>query len=128
MKKLFRKQLKKGFTLVEVLITITIIGIISTVGLVSYKNYVNTTNEVATKQEMTQLAQVFQMGMATGDVDFSGNVTYENLLTSYKNVTGCDLPYNNQELTVVSTNKLQLIRRGVTVQYDLSTNKMTVNA
>ena len=30
MKKLFKKQLKKGFTLVEVLITMTIIGIIST--------------------------------------------------------------------------------------------------
>ena len=38
MKKLFKKQLKKGFTLVEVLITMTIVGIISTVALVSYKD------------------------------------------------------------------------------------------
>ena len=63
MKKLFKKQLKKGFTLVEVLITMTIIGIISTVALVSYKDYVATSNEVATKQEMSQVAQVYQMGI-----------------------------------------------------------------
>lgn len=127
MKKLFKKQLKKGFTLVEVLITMTIIGIISTVALVSYKDYVATSNEVATKQEMSQIAQVYQMGIATGQVDFTGTVDYEKLCTSYKTITGSDLPFNNQELTYVSTNKLQLVRRGVTVQYDLSSNKLTVN-
>lgn len=127
MKKLFKKQFKKGFTLVEVLITMTIIGIISTVALVSYKDYVATSNEVATKQEMSQVAQVYQMGIATGQVDFSGTVDYEKLSSSYKAVTGTDLPFNNQELTYVSTNKLQLVRRGVTVQYDLSSNKLTVN-
>ena len=127
MKKIIKKQLKKGFTLVEVLITITIIGIISTVSLVSYKDYVKTSNEVATKQEMSQIAQVYQMGIATGEFDFTGTVDYEKLCSAYKAVTGSDLPFNNQELTYVSNNKLQLVRRGVTVQYDLSSNKLTVN-
>ena len=127
MKKLFKKQLKKGFTLVEVLITMTIIGIISTVALVSYKDYVKTTNEVATKQEMSQIAQVYQMGIATGEIDFTGTVDYDKLCKAYKEITGTDLPFNNQELTYVATNKLQLVRRGVTVQYDLSSNKLTVN-
>lgn len=127
MKKLFKKQHKKGFTLIEVLITITIVGIISSVALVSYKNYVSTSNEVATKQEMTQLAQVYQMGMATGEIDLSGSVTFDVLSEHYKTVTGTDLPYTNQELSYVSSNKLQLVRRGVTVQYDLTTNKLVVN-
>lgn len=128
MKKLFKNNLKKGFTLVEVLITITIIGIISTVALVSYKDYVTTSNEVATKQEMSQLAQVYQMGLSTGQISLSGsNVTFETLSSNYKTVTGTDIPFSNSELSYVSDNKLQLVRRGVTVQYDLSTNKMTVN-
>ncbi len=127
MKKMLKKEFKKGFTLVEVLITITIIGIISTVALVSYKNYVSTSNEVATKQEMTQLAQVYQMGLATGEIELSGNIAFDTLSAHYKTITGTDIPYTNQELSYVSNNKLQLVRRGVTVQYDLSTNKLTVN-
>lgn len=128
MKKLLSKKIKKGFTLVEVLITMTIIGIISTLALVSYKDYVTTSNEVATKQEMSQIAQVYQMGIATGEIDLSGSsIDYEKLSSAYKTVTGTDLPFTNQELSYVSNNKLQLVRRGVTVQYDLSNNKLTVN-
>lgn len=127
MKKLFKRELKKGFTLIEVLITITIVGIISSVALVSYKNYVTTSNEVATKQEMTQLAQVYQMGMATGEIDLSGSVTFDLLSAYYRTVTGTDMPYTNQELSYVDNNKLQLERRGIIVQYDLTTNKMEVN-
>ena len=127
MKKLFTKNFKKGFTLVEVLITITIIGVVSTIALVSYKDYVSTSNEVAAKQEIAQLAQVYQMGLATGSIDLSKDVTYETLSAAYKTVTGGDIPFTNTELSYVDSNKIQLVRRGVTVQYDLSSNKLTVN-
>ena len=128
MKKLQKNKLNRGFTLVEVLITITIIGIISTVALVSYKDYVSTSNEVATKQEISQLAQVYQMGIATGQIELSGStISFETLSSNYKSITGTDIPFTDSELSYVANNKLQLIRRGVTVVYDLSSNKITVN-
>ena len=45
----------KGFTLIEILITITIIGVLSSITIFSYKNYVSVSNEASTKQELVQL-------------------------------------------------------------------------
>ena len=52
---MFSKKLKKGFTLIEVLIAVTIIGIMSSLTVLSYKNYISVTNEAATKEELSYI-------------------------------------------------------------------------
>ena len=124
------KQTKKllgnrGFTLIEVLITIVIIGILSAVTVLSYKGYVKSSNEAATKQEMSQLSQVYEVGIINGDFDSTGTYDYEQLKTAYNTITGYTLPFSETELSFAS-NVLTLVKRDVTVKYDFTTKSITV--
>ena len=116
----------KGFTLIEVLISIVIVGIMSAVTVVSYKGYIGQTNEAATKQELNQVAQAYEVGALDGKFDPSqAAYSYEQLKTVYYGITGYVLPYSNTEISYANS-VLTLTRRSVAVAYDFSTKTVTV--
>ena len=109
---------KKGFTLIEVLITITIIGILSTLTIFSYKNYVTVCNEATTKQELSQLAQVFEIGLINGEFTHSNSaIDYSSLQDIYESITGYDLPFTDEEVSYENYT-LTFTKRDVTYNYD----------
>ena len=116
----------KGFTLIEVLITVTIIGIMTSVSILSYKNYIKVSNESATKQELMQVAQAFEIGVLNGDFTNSDNsIEYTVLETAYEKITGYELPFSSDELSY-DDNVLTLVKRDVIFKYDFNTKAVTL--
>lgn len=118
-------KFKKGFTLIEILITITIIGVLSTITVFSYKNYVSVANEASTKQELVQLAQVLEIGVIEGSFEHKEEeVAYNDLKTVYNTITQSELPFSETEVSY-KDNALKLTRRGITLSYDFETRKVS---
>lgn len=120
------KKMNKGFTLIEVLISIVIIGIMSAVTILSYKGYVKMSNESATKQELAQIAQVFEVGALDNKFDSTkAAYTYDELKALYEDITGYTMPFSSDELSYASS-KLTLSKRDVTAKYDFTTKNLTL--
>ena len=116
----------KGFTLIEVLITVTIIGIMTSVSILSYKNYVKVSNESATKQELVQVAQAFEIGVLNSEFTNSDNsIEFSTLQSAYETITGYELPFDSSELSY-DDYKLVLSKRNVVVTYDFHTKEVSV--
>lgn len=121
-----QNKLKKGFTLIEVLIAVTIIGIMSSLTVLSYKNYIAVTNEAATKEELSQLAQVYELGVVNNEFAHSDDdIEYDDLKDAYEAITGYDMPFTEDEVSY-SNKVLTLTKRDVTVTYDFTTKAMEV--
>ncbi len=58
-----KNQLKKGFSLVEMLIVVTLVGILSGVLYTGYNKYLTTAKETATKAEMLEVVSAFEAAM-----------------------------------------------------------------
>lgn len=80
------KALKKGFTLVELIVVIAIVAILSTVSIVGYNVFVDNANRSKAEQEIAQVESVLR-GVAISEkevkVDFEGDefdvlITLEN--------------------------------------------------
>ena len=121
-----KNKFKKGFTLIEVVIAVTIIGIMSSLSVLSYKNYIGVSNEAATKQELSELAQIYELGLVKGEVTFGTTMAYDDLKSAYQTITGNTLPFTSDELSF-SSNSLTLSKRDVTATYDFNTKTITVN-
>lgn len=52
-------SIKKGFTLIQLLIVITIIGILASVGVPIYNNYVESSKDVVCQENFSNLTQAF---------------------------------------------------------------------
>lgn len=121
-----QNKLKKGFTLIEVLIAVTIIGIMSSLTVLSYKNYISVTNEAATKEELSQLAQVYELGVVNNEFEHStSTIDYNGLKTAYETITGYDMPFSDSEVSY-SNKVLTLTKRDVTVTYDFTSKALEV--
>ena len=115
---------KKGFTLIEILIAVTIIGVLSTITVFSYKNYVDVTNESSTRQELVQLAQIFEIGVIEGFFEHSQeSIDYSSLNESYKGIVESELPFTEEEL-FYNNRMLTLFRRGVSLRYNFETRSV----
>jgi prepilin-type N-terminal cleavage/methylation domain-containing protein len=60
-----REGLKRGFTLVELIITIAIIAILATIGAVSYNSVIGRANQSANQAQAVQVAKLVQVQSAT---------------------------------------------------------------
>ncbi|MES9899117.1 MAG: type IV pilin protein [Sedimenticola sp.] len=76
-----------GFTLVELMITVAIIGILASIALPSYRQYVVRSNRVAAQAEMMEIANFEQQYLlanrAYGDETAIGYTLSTEVATSY---------------------------------------------
>lgn len=87
------KALKKGFTLVELIVVIAIIAILSTVSVVGYSAFIDNANQSKADQEMAQVEAVLRgSGMLgtfaeyTVEIDGDESITYRVDLSLVNNV------------------------------------------
>ena len=86
------KKLKKGFTLVEMLVVVAIIGVLSTILYASYNKYISSTKVTVAKSEVLTIVQCFEAAM----VDNTKNHLEDDLITfdtftNYDDLSNLDL-------------------------------------
>ena len=72
-----KKKFKKGFTLVEMLVVVAIIGVLSTILYASYNKYISSTKVTVAKSEVLTIVQCFEAAM----VDNTKNHLEDDLIT-----------------------------------------------
>ncbi len=94
------KQNQKGFTLVELLVVITIMGVLGTVLVANYAKYVEKSKQVVVDEQLNEITQAFELGFIDGISYNENNYTSfndihaknTNVKELYENIAGGNLP------------------------------------
>ena len=82
MEKNIKKKNEKGFTLVELLVVITIMGILGTLLVTNYTKYVDKSKQVVVDEQLNEIVKTFE-------VAFMENEKYEDtVLVDYSTILG----------------------------------------
>lgn len=127
-----KKKMKKGFTLVEMLVVVVIIGVLSTILYSSYKRYINTTKSTVARAELLTIVQCFETAMVDNSrVGYKNEEVNPETFTSFDELFELDLvnTYNyisdvhlplSVELSVTDDDMIKYVDSsdGVEIVYD----------
>jgi prepilin-type N-terminal cleavage/methylation domain-containing protein len=87
-----KKKFKKGFTLVEMLVVVAIIGVLSTILYASYNKYISSTKVTVAKSEVLTIIQCFEAAMVDNTKNHLEDdlITYDTF-TNYDDLSNLDL-------------------------------------
>lgn len=127
-----KKKFKKGFTLVEMLVVVAIIGILSTILYSSYKRYIDSTKITVAKSEVLTIVQCFEAAMIDNakvgykdeGINFESFTSFDELfkldmVEAYNYISDINLP-EYIELTKDDNGYLKYINSsdGIEILYD----------
>ena len=132
------RKLKKGFSLVEMLVVVAIIGILSTVLYTSYTKYVGQSRKAVAKAEALEIVEVFQTAMTNHagmvrdeEVDVTNYLTYAELGTldmkeAYEEATGLSLASTVTLSYDANAKTLNYSNNGIRVTFNTATSAVSV--
>ena len=119
-------KLQKGFTLIEVLITVAIIGILGAIAYPSYSTFVTKSNRAEPQKELLELANLMEQY-------FIDHRTYTNKLTLLgKSADSYDTDSGNYTISVSASDTTTFtinaaIKTGSSQASDSTCSSMSVN-
>ena len=79
---MFTKKGEKGFTLVELLVVITIMGVLGTLLVTNYTKYVDKSKQVVVDEQLTEVIKTFEIAI------MENTKIGEKVITSYADIKG----------------------------------------
>lgn len=79
---MFTKKREKGFTLVELLVVITIMGVLGTLLVTNYTKYVDKSKQVVVDEQLTEVIKTFEIAI------MENTKIGEKVITSYADIKG----------------------------------------
>ena len=117
----YAQKKNKGFTIVELLVVITIIGVLSSFVSVGYFGYVKKSKESVALAEAKEIYQALEIGLA--NEVFKDCTTVSDLIGQDSSAlistleSKCGLKVTEDAVITISNGELSYSARGVTVKY-----------
>lgn len=121
-----KKSNQKGFTLVELLVVITIMGILGSVLVTNYTKYVDKSKQVVVDEQLNEIIQVFELSFIDG-IKYNDKtyLSYQEMFEQkvdmkllYESLSGASLPSNST--LEIDSEKITYALNGKTSLYNFS--------
>lgn len=96
---MFTKKKEKGFTLVELLVVITIMGVLGTLLVTNYTKYVDKSKQVVVDEQLTEVIKTFEIAIVDnqkiGDkviTSYADIKALPDVKVAYETLSGNSLP------------------------------------